>query len=155
MARARTAAAGNSPQRKRRDMLSSSGFGGSSAVGIPPTTSGSRAIPQIGHGTGSFSRTSGSIGQTHTTSPPTGAAGGAACLGVPPGPCSRYRSGSAANFARHFGLQKKYRFPACSSCPPFGALGFTSIPHTGSTANQRSGSASKRARQASEQKWYA
>ena len=31
---------------------SSSGFAGSSADGIPPTTSGSSAMPQIGHGTG-------------------------------------------------------------------------------------------------------
>ena len=149
MASARRIAVGARPQRKRRDMLSSSGFGGSSAVGRPPTASGSSAIPQIGHGTGSFSRTSGSIGQTQTSSPPGGGAGGGASFATPPGPDLGYAPGSAENFARHLGLQKNQRSPPCSSCPPFGAFGFTSIPQTGSIANQRS--ASKRVRQESEQ----
>ncbi len=149
--RARTAIVGPRPHQNRRFIRSSSGFGGSSADGTPPIASGSSAIPQIGQGTGSFSRTSGSMGQTHTISAPAGAGGGDP-FGIPPGPCARNVPGSAENRARHFALQKKNRRPACSSCPPFGAFGFTSIPHTGSTANHRSGSDSNRARQVSEQK---
>ena len=153
IASASTARAGASPIRNRRVMFASSGLGGSSAVGMPPTTSGSSAIPQIGHGTGSFSRTSGSIGHTQTTSLPGGGAAGAAAFGIPPGPWRSCEPGSAENFARHFRLQKEYRRPACSNSPPLGAFGFTSIPQTGSMAMNWIGSASNRARQRSEQKW--
>ena len=54
------------PTQARRVMSASSGFGGSSAVAAPGTsgTSGCRAIPHFGQGTGSVSRTSGHIGQT-------------------------------------------------------------------------------------------
>ena len=115
-------------------MLVSSGLGGSSALGSPPTTSGSSPMPQMGQGTGDFSRTSGSMGQTQTTSAPGGAAGGGG--GGPAGPGGRARkvAGSAWNFARHFGLQKYQVVPRCSTWPPLGALGFTSMWQTGSSA---------------------
>jgi len=105
MARASSATVGASPHQNLRLMLASSGFTGSSADGNPPTTSGSSAMPQIGQGTGRLSLTSGSMGQTQITSPPGGAAGGAA-LAAPPAPRERKLAGSAENFARHFGLQK-------------------------------------------------
>jgi len=54
--------------------------------------------------------------------------------------------GEAENLARHFWLQKYQVRPWCSRVPPLGALGFTSMPQTGSIANQRSGSARKRPR---------
>ena len=106
MARASSTSVGGSPHQKRRVMLASSGLGGSSALGRPPTTSGSSPMPQMGQGTGDFSRTSGSMGQTQTTSAPGGAAGGAA-MAASPGFRARTPAGSAWNFARHFGLQKK------------------------------------------------
>src|SRR5512140_1080412 len=104
---ARSASAGPSPAQKRRLMLASSGLGGSSALIAPPSTNGSSAIPQIGQGTGCSSFTSGSIGQTHQTFAPAGTAGGASGAAAPPVFAARYFSGSALNFARHFGLQKK------------------------------------------------
>jgi len=49
---------------------------------------------------------------------------------------------------------EKYQVvPWCSTWPPLGALGFTSMWQTGSTAKYRSGSASKRARHPASWKW--
>ena len=58
----------------RRRMSISSRFGPSSAV----TMSGWSAMPQLGQGTGSVSRTSGHIGQTYTVPGGAGAASTAA-----------------------------------------------------------------------------
>ena len=57
------------PTRKRRLMSSSSGFGPSSWL----TVSGSKAMPQYGHGPACSERTSGCIGQVYTV--PAGARG--------------------------------------------------------------------------------
>ena len=148
--RLKTKSTGTKESQKRRVMFSSSGLR-SSASGIPPTARGSSAIPQMGQGTGDFSRTSGSMGQTHTTSAP---AGGGGRLSIPFGPPVRNDSGSARNRSRQRMLQKWKAFPACSWVPPRGAKGFASIPQTGSFARNASGSAANRSRQASAQKAY-
>jgi hypothetical protein len=82
---------------KRRRMSTNSGF--SSSVGVH--SSGSRAMPHLGHGPGFGSRTSGSMGHTYIV-PGLAGAGGAASAGLG----ERYAFGSALNFARHLGLQK-------------------------------------------------
>jgi hypothetical protein len=60
-------------------------------------------MPHLGQAPGWSWRTSGSIGQTYIV--PGGAAGGSSASGL------RYFWGSAWNFSRHFGLQKKYVLP--------------------------------------------
>ncbi len=135
--RLKTNITGTSESQKRRVMFSSSGFL-SLKMGIPPTTSGSSAMPQIGQGTGSFSRTSGSIGQTQNTSAPGGGGGE---LSIPFGPPARKAPGSAANRSRQRVLQKWKVVPPCSWLPPRGANGFTSMPQTGSFARKASGPA--------------
>ena len=148
--RLKTKSAGTKESQKRRVMFSSSGLR-SSASGIPPTASGSSAMPQMGQGTGDFSLTSGSIGHTQTTSAPGAGTGGDS---IPLGPPERKDSGPALNLSRHRMLQKWKAFPPCSWLPPRGAKGFTSIPQTGSFARKASGSASKRSRQPSPQNAY-
>jgi hypothetical protein len=138
--RLKTKSTGTKESQNRRIMFSSSGFL-SAAMGMPPTTSGSRAMPQIGQGTGSFSFTSGSMGQTHSTSDPGGGGGG---LSIPFGPPVRNDPGSCANRSWQRIEQKWKAFPSCSKLPPRGANGFTSMPQTGSFARKRSGSAAKR-----------
>ena len=126
-----TGTANATPIQKRRVMSSSSGFSsfaatvlGSSAMpqigqspgslrtisgcmgqtysvmsGLGSAFSGSSAMPHMGHAPGLDSRTSGSIGQMYTA--PGIATSGSAGVG------SRYFSGSAENFAWHFGLQNR------------------------------------------------
>ena len=154
IARMNTGTAKATPIQKRRVMSSSSGFSsfaatvlGSSAMpqigqspgslrtisgcigqtysvmsGFGSAFSGSSAMPQTGQAPGLDSRTSGSIGQMYTA--PGIATSGSAGLGC------RYFSGSAENFAWHFGLQNRYVLPSCSWRN--GESDFTIMSHTGS-----------------------
>ena len=94
MASATTGTAPAAASQARRRMSIASWLGPASA----DTSSGSSAMPQIGHAPGWSWRTSGSIGQMKTV--PGGAGGSARGAG------DRYLAGSAANLVRHPAEQK-------------------------------------------------
>ena len=83
------------PTQNRRVKSTSSGFGPSSAAGIPI---GSSAIPQIGQSPGPSRTISGCIGQVYFVP------GGTLSTGALAG--SRYLAGSAANLSWHLCEQK-------------------------------------------------
>ena len=118
---------------KRRCMSTSSGLG---PVAGAMGSSGSSAMPQLGHGTGLDSRTSGHMGQIHTVPSAffAGAGGGTAFTGM-------NFTGSATKRARQASEQKNHIRPAWA-WKAAGARLSTAMPHTRSTpANCASGSA--------------
>lgn len=117
ISRSTTGTASATPTQNRRVMSASSGLGPLSAV----TSTGSSAIPQIGHDPGPGRRISGCIGQVHSATSPAEGAPPAGCAGTRPlsaawtrPPWSPlllapvYRSGAAANAARQCSEQKWY-----------------------------------------------